>query len=424
MHVVSWFIVLQICSVASDVVDLTEDKTYRFIVEKEGFTVKICGSGNGQPSLCYNGLNGGYSSKTCLDSTSCKISAFVFGNDIVVYYGGGSGHFKSECAVVKIEEKIQYGVNVQQDLNGTCQWKTDAKGMLAVDVTTAVGFTMTISGVTSVPDVNESAVAIAVYIVIGFVVLGTIVGIGFGGYCWWKNVASDVVDLTEDKTYRFIVPKEGFIVKICGSGNGTPFLCYDGVDGGYLSKMCLDSTSCLIKARYLAVKDFFVNYGGGSGHFKPGCAEIKVEEKTQYGLDAIKNLNQNGTCQWKTDAKGMMDIDVTTAVGYTMTISGVTEVPHVKESAVATAVYIVIGCVVLGTIVGIGFGGYCWWKKCNKKSKMDETTMKDVKVNEKNGLDNNFFVEEEQAEIVRQSRGQERRSEKEKSGSEKVVKKS
>uniref|UniRef100_A0AC34RE91 Uncharacterized protein n=1 Tax=Panagrolaimus sp. JU765 TaxID=591449 RepID=A0AC34RE91_9BILA len=150
-----------------------------------------------------------------------------------------------------------------------------------------------------------------------------------------RCLAEDV-DLTENKTYRFIVSKEGFSVKICGTGSGNPLLCYDGFrdrsTGDPLHTKCPDFTSCVIKAEYRTDKKLLVNYGGGVGHFKSECAVIKVQETIQTGLDAKKNLNQNGGCHWTTDAKGMLEFDVTTAVSFTMTIFNVTSIPDHPEA--------------------------------------------------------------------------------------------
>uniref|UniRef100_A0AC34QFW4 Uncharacterized protein n=1 Tax=Panagrolaimus sp. JU765 TaxID=591449 RepID=A0AC34QFW4_9BILA len=220
----------------------------------------------------------------------------------------------------------------------------------------------------------------------------------------------EVVDLTEDKTYRFIVPKEGFSVKICGTGSGKPFLCYPAFKGDHLSGKCSGPNFCVIKADYLEdQKELQIEYGGGHGRFKQGCAVVEIEEKVQYGIDA--KGNDNGTCQWKTDTKGMLAVDVTTAVGFTMTISGVTSVPHVNESAVPIWIYIIVGCVVLAILGSVAVVGYFLWKNFNKKPKMDKVTTKNDEMNEKNvpeAVDSRKSVrfEEENANTVGQSQGQ------------------
>uniref|UniRef100_A0AC34QG03 Uncharacterized protein n=1 Tax=Panagrolaimus sp. JU765 TaxID=591449 RepID=A0AC34QG03_9BILA len=180
------------------------------------------------------------------------------------------------------------------------------------------------------------------------------------------GVIADSVELTEDKTYWFIIPKGGFSIKICGEGSGEPKLCYDRFEGNRVRGECSASTSCVISARHFELqnkKQLMINYGGGSGFFKPKCAEIKVEEKIQYALNAIKNLNRNGTCQWKTDAKGMLAVDITTAVGFAMTILDVTQVPNDKESIVPFWIYIIVGCGIVAVLGLFVVGAYFWWKK-------------------------------------------------------------
>uniref|UniRef100_A0AC34R772 Uncharacterized protein n=1 Tax=Panagrolaimus sp. JU765 TaxID=591449 RepID=A0AC34R772_9BILA len=191
------------------------------------------------------------------------------------------------------------------------------------------------------------------------------------------GVFAEKVDLIEDKTYRFIVPKEGFRVEICGSGDGLPFLCYsghhDGTRGYDLPESCPDLTSCLILTEELLNWNKLVHYGGGKGHFAGKCATIKVEERIQYSLNAKKNLNENGTCQWKTDDKAMLEIDVITAVGYTMAILDVTQVPNINESAVPFWVYIVSSC---GALAVIGISSFFLYRFI-KKPKIDEQIVKE-----------------------------------------------
>uniref|UniRef100_A0AC34Q3N1 Uncharacterized protein n=1 Tax=Panagrolaimus sp. JU765 TaxID=591449 RepID=A0AC34Q3N1_9BILA len=192
MLLVAWLLIVQVYGVIADNVDLTEDKTYWFIIPEQGFSIKICGEGSGEPQLCYDSVKGDRIHGECSDSTSCVIGVGYFEmqnkKQLIIGYGGGRGFFKPECTVVKVEEKIQYGVNITQDGNGTCQWKTDAKRMLAVGVTTAVGYTMTILDVRQVPDANESAVPFWVYIVSGVGGLAVIAGVGVGGYFLYRFI--------------------------------------------------------------------------------------------------------------------------------------------------------------------------------------------------------------------------------------------
>uniref|UniRef100_A0AC34RRX0 Uncharacterized protein n=1 Tax=Panagrolaimus sp. JU765 TaxID=591449 RepID=A0AC34RRX0_9BILA len=223
------------------------------------------------------------------------------------------------------------------------------------------------------------------------------------------GILAEDVDLTENKTYRFIVSKEGFRVKICGSGSGNPLLCYDGFrdrsTGDPLHTKCPDFTSCVIKAEYKTEKKLLVYYGGGVGHFKSECAVIKVQETIQYGLDTKKNLSQNGGCHWTSDAKGMLGFDVTTAVGFTMTILNVTQVPDVDESAVPFWVYIVSGVGALAVIAGLGVGGFFLYRFI-KKRRNDGQTVKEGEKNDPKAIttQKDPRLQEETANFVGQSR--------------------